>query len=224
MEAKDGSFGFDFEAIYDEIKAGEGFTYSFGDRKATVEFNSVGNQTEIKIVFDPENDNPIEMQKGGWQAILNSFKSYVENLKLEFKKVSFSIQINASKQKVWEALWSEANYGQWTSVFGEGNKAISDWNEGSKIQFVANDGGGLFSIIEKNVINEQIIFKHLGELKNGEEIPNEWSGAREKYFLEEINGTTTLRVEMDTKEECTDYFNDAFPKALQIIKQISEIN
>ena len=78
MEAKDGSFGFDFEAIYEEIKTGESFSYSFGDRKATVEFKNLENQTEITIVFDPENKNPIEMQKGGWQAILNSFKNYTE--------------------------------------------------------------------------------------------------------------------------------------------------
>ena len=78
MEAKDGSFGFDFEAIYEEIKTGESFSYSFGDRKATVEFKNLENQTEITIVFDPENENPIELQKGGWQAILNSFKNYTE--------------------------------------------------------------------------------------------------------------------------------------------------
>lgn len=224
MEAKDGSFGFDFEAIYDEIEVGESFTYTFGDRKATVEFKCAGNQTEITIVFDAEKENPIEMQKGGWQAILNNFKNYVEQLKLEFKKVSFTIQINAGKEKVWEALWSEANYEKWTSVFGEGNKAISDWKEGSKIQFVAKDGAGLFSIIEKKATNEHIVFKHLGEMKNGEEIANEWAGAKEKYFLSEINGITTIDVEIDTKEEYTDYFNGAFPKALQIVKQISETN
>lgn len=137
-------------------------------------------------------------------------------------KVEFSIKINATKEKVWQALWNETSYEKWTSVFGEGNKAISEWNEGSKIQFIAKDGGGLFSIIEKKVLNEQIIFKHLGEIKNGEEIHNEWAGAKEKYFLSEINGTTTLNVEMDIKEEFKDYFNEAFPKALQIIKQISE--
>ena len=78
MEAKDGSFGFDFEAIYEEIKMGQSFTYSFGDRRVTVEFKTLENQTEIIVVFDPENENPLEMQKEGWQAILNSFKNYTE--------------------------------------------------------------------------------------------------------------------------------------------------
>lgn len=78
MEAKDGSFGFDFEAIYDEIKMGKSFSYSFEDRNVTVELKDLGDKTKIIVVFDPEQENSIEMQKGGWQAILNNFKNYTE--------------------------------------------------------------------------------------------------------------------------------------------------
>jgi uncharacterized protein YndB with AHSA1/START domain len=78
MEAKDGSFGFDFEAIYSKIEEYKNFTYEFGGRVASVEFKDLGNQTEIFIIFDAENDNPAEIQKGGWQAILNNFKNYTE--------------------------------------------------------------------------------------------------------------------------------------------------
>ena len=79
MEAKDGSFGFDFEAIYTEIIDGKQFTHGFGGRNATVQFNNLGSQTEVVVTFDPEEINPIELQRGGWQAILNNFKSYAEN-------------------------------------------------------------------------------------------------------------------------------------------------
>jgi uncharacterized protein YndB with AHSA1/START domain len=79
MEARDGSFGFDFEAIYTEINNQESFTYQFGDRLATIEFNNKNNQTEVIITFDPETENSIELQKNGWQAILNYFKEYVES-------------------------------------------------------------------------------------------------------------------------------------------------
>ena len=78
MEAKDGSFGFDFEAIYSEIIERKEFTYEFGGRTATVKFDDLGNQTRVIVSFDAENDNPVEMQKGGWQAILDNFKRYVE--------------------------------------------------------------------------------------------------------------------------------------------------
>lgn len=78
MEAKDGSFGFDFEAVYTEIIEGKQFTYEFGGRKSTVQFTTLGDQTEVTITFDAEIENPIEMQKAGWQAILNNFKDYTE--------------------------------------------------------------------------------------------------------------------------------------------------
>ena len=78
MEAKDGSFGFDFDAIYTEIKLGESFTYEFGGRFSSVELKEQAGQTEITITFDPETENPVELQKQGWQAILNNFKKYVE--------------------------------------------------------------------------------------------------------------------------------------------------
>jgi uncharacterized protein YndB with AHSA1/START domain len=79
MEARDSSFGFDFEVIYTEINQGKNFTYEFGGRYATVEFNDIENQTEVVISFDPEDENSIELQQGGWQAILNNFKHYTEN-------------------------------------------------------------------------------------------------------------------------------------------------
>jgi len=79
MEAKDGSFGFDFEAIYLDIVDGQQFTYRLGDeREANVKFEDKAGNTLVTIIFDAENQNPIEMQKGGWQAILDNFKKYVE--------------------------------------------------------------------------------------------------------------------------------------------------
>lgn len=79
MEAKDGSFGFDFEAVYKEIHPGKDFTYEFGGRFASVNFTEDNNQTIVTVVFDPENENPIDMQRGGWQSILNNFKAYTES-------------------------------------------------------------------------------------------------------------------------------------------------
>jgi hypothetical protein len=62
-----------------EILEGKQFTYQFGDRVTTVTFENLGNQTEVVVVFDPENENPIELQQTGWQMILNNFKNYTEN-------------------------------------------------------------------------------------------------------------------------------------------------
>ncbi len=79
MEAKDGSFGFDFGGIYDEVKKHELISYTMSDgRKVKTTFEAQGNTTRVTTVFDAENENPAEMQKQGWQAILNNFKAYTE--------------------------------------------------------------------------------------------------------------------------------------------------
>lgn len=78
MEAKDGSFGFDFDATYTEIKDGDRFSYEFGGRLATVEFKNTNGQTEVTVAFDPETENSIDLQRQGWQAILDNFKKYSE--------------------------------------------------------------------------------------------------------------------------------------------------
>ncbi len=80
MEAKDGSFGFDFGGIYDEVRTNEYIEYTLGDgRKVKIDFIADNNKTKISESFEPESENPHELQKGGWQAILNNFKKYTEN-------------------------------------------------------------------------------------------------------------------------------------------------
>lgn len=79
MEAKDGSFGFDFGGVYDQVKTNELISYTLGDgRKVKIVFSSNGDQTDVTETFDPENQNPPEMQQAGWQAILDNFKKYTE--------------------------------------------------------------------------------------------------------------------------------------------------
>jgi len=79
MEAKDGSFGFDFAGTYTKIVPNERLEYAFGERTATVEFNSVASGvTAVRVTFDAENEHPLEQQRQGWQAILANFAKYVE--------------------------------------------------------------------------------------------------------------------------------------------------
>jgi hypothetical protein len=141
--------------------------------------------------------------------------------------LEFKIEINASKQKVWEVLWNDLTYRQWTNVFCEGTYAVSDWNEGSKIHFLSPNGDGMNSIIEKKIDNEYIVFKHISELKDFiamsvDEKSEEWSGAKEIYTLSETNGRTDLNVKMDVIEKYVDYFNSTFRQGLEIVKKLSE--
>ena len=80
MEAKDGTFGFDFGGTYDEVEINKNITYTLEDeRKVQITFTKINdNKTEIVEIFEAENMNPIEMQRNGWQLILDNFKKYVE--------------------------------------------------------------------------------------------------------------------------------------------------
>jgi uncharacterized protein YndB with AHSA1/START domain len=79
MAAKDGSFSFDFWGIYDVVTEPKHLAYTMGDgRKATIDFLPEGAATKVTVAFEPESQNPEEMQQGGWQAILNNFKKYTE--------------------------------------------------------------------------------------------------------------------------------------------------
>lgn len=79
MEAKDGSFGFDFAGTYEEVRPLEFISYSLGDiRKVKIEFIPNNGGTDLIETFDAEDTNSLEQQRQGWQAILNNFKAYVE--------------------------------------------------------------------------------------------------------------------------------------------------
>jgi len=82
MEAKDGSMGFDFWGIYDTVKSNELIEYTLGDnRKVTVHFTATGDATELTERFEAEDMNAIELQRSGWQAILDNFRKYTEAIK-----------------------------------------------------------------------------------------------------------------------------------------------
>lgn len=81
MAAKDGSYSFDFGGVYDNVKEHELIQYTMGDgRKVEVIFTREGNDTKVVETFEAESTNPLEMQRSGWQAILDNFKKYTESL------------------------------------------------------------------------------------------------------------------------------------------------
>ncbi len=143
-------------------------------------------------------------------------------------KLNFNIIINASKQKVWNVLWDDASYRKWTSAFCEGSYAVTDnWRVGSKVLFLAPNGSGVVSSVATNRQNEFMSFKHVGWIKDGiEDLTSEkvmkWSGAMENYSLQEANGVTTLIVEIDVLDEEKEYFINSFPKALELVKSLTQ--
>lgn len=78
MEAKDGSFGFDFAGTYTRVEPQRLIEYEFGGRMAQVEFLPQGSRVQVRVSFDPETTHSLEQQREGWQAILSNFARHVE--------------------------------------------------------------------------------------------------------------------------------------------------
>ncbi|MFT3677662.1 MAG: SRPBCC domain-containing protein [Chitinophagaceae bacterium] len=145
---------------------------------------------------------------------------------LEFVKM-----INAPREKVWKALWEDANYREWTAAFAEGSCAVTDWKQGSKILFLDAKGEGMVSEVAEARPNEFMSIRHLGTVKNGVEDTSspesqEWSGGYENYLLQTEDGQTKLTVTMTSAipEDFVAYFQNTWPKALDKLKQVAERN
>ncbi len=144
------------------------------------------------------------------------------------KQLEFNIEIAAPKQKVWDTLWSDDTYRQWAAAFAEGSHAVApNWNEGTRVHFLGATGDGMYSDIIKSQEPDAIIFRHLGELKDGKEAPfadplQDWNGAHEEYYLSEAAGKTHLNVRLQSVDSFADYFNETFPLGLAKLKELSE--
>ena len=145
--------------------------------------------------------------------------------------LSFDIIINATKEKIWNILWSPETYSEWTKFFSENVTSTmkTDWEVGGKTYFLGDSGNGMVSTIKSMDKPNEITFAHLGMLINGVEDTKskeveEWSGAPERYFLIELdNGTIKLQVEVSTSSEWADHMKNGFTKGLEIVKNLSEM-
>jgi len=229
MEAKDGSVGFDFAGVYDEIKKHERIAYTIDDgRKVSVVFSGNGNQTRITEAFEAENEHSPEMQKSGWQAILDNFKKYVEaGRKGGFQQLHFSISINAPKEKVWHTMLDNETYVQWTSAFAEGSYFKGSWEQGRKILFLGPEGSGMVAKIVESRPYDFVSIEHTGFVSNGVEdtespAAKAFAGAHENYTFLEKDGKTEVLVDMDTGEEYKAMFEEMWPEALLKLKSLAE--
>jgi uncharacterized protein YndB with AHSA1/START domain len=147
---------------------------------------------------------------------------------LPMKTLQFTISINAPAAKVWHALWDLENYKVWTKTFIEGSYYKTDsFTEGSKIHLLTPKGDGMYSILDKVLPNECLAFRHIGSLKNFEELPldsetEQWTNAMETYTLKGNGNSTQVTVNVDTFESYIDFMNKTFPVALNELKRIAE--
>lgn len=151
------------------------------------------------------------------------------------KKIQFTINIHAPAHRVYDVMLgiigSKTTYEQWTALFNPTSTYEGSWNKGSKMLFIGTDDkgekGGMISEIADNIPNCFVSIRHYGLVKANLEITEgpeveKWANGFEKYTFEENNGTTLVRVDLDTAEDFLDYMNDTYPTALEKLKELCE--
>lgn len=231
MEARDGSFGFDFGGVYDKVKKHELIAYTMSDgRKVNTSFTADNGTTKVTTIFEAESQNPVEMQQAGWQNIMNNFKTYAEKPGTD-TPLHFEITINAPVEKVYVTMLAEETYNEWTAVFNPTSKYKGSWDKNAKILFIGcdKDGnvGGMVSRIKENIPDKFLSIEHLGILKGEEEITSgpeveSWAGGLENYTFKTVDGKTLLLVDIDSNEDFKSYFMETWPKALEVLKSLCE--
>lgn len=143
----------------------------------------------------------------------------------------FDLVIDAPPAEVSEIMLGEETFKEWTAAFQPTSRYEGNWEEGSKMLFLAEneDGktGGMFSRVREHIPHKYISVEHLGMVKDGKEISSgpevdSWAGAMENYSFEEMDGKTVLKVSMDCDAAWKEYFQKTWPKALANLREICE--
>lgn len=143
------------------------------------------------------------------------------------KHIQFTVTIKAPASLVWQNVICPERYRQWTSAFAEGSHFKGSWDAGAKILFLASDGEGMVSEIAENRPNEFISIRHLGYIANGVEDTTSdavraWAPAFENYTFLPVKDGTNMIVDQDVTAEWEKYIAQAWPKALEKLKEICE--
>ena len=138
------------------------------------------------------------------------------------KTITFTTEIDAPIEKVWESLWNEDSYKEWTKHFVPGSHYVSDWQISGRTLFLGPDGNGMFATITKLNKPYEVTFLHQGEIWDGVEKESIAGGAYERYVLIESDGSTTLTVSVDVDDQYEEHMDEGFSKGLEEVKRIAE--
>ena len=140
-------------------------------------------------------------------------------------ELEFSIDIKATREKVWDVLWRDDTFRGWASIIDPGTYMVGDLQQGNEVQFIsAENGYGVTSLVQAIIPNEHLVLLHQVDTQSTgkQERDKEWTGGKEEYILTENNSVTTLKTVFDVPRDLEAYFKAAYPKALQLIKEMAE--
>lgn len=142
--------------------------------------------------------------------------------------LAYTTNIKAPSPTVWKMMTGPDTYKEWVGVAFPGSRYEGTWEEGTEIRFVGDDGSGTLARLTHVEPNRVAESEHIAILRKGgtvdttsEEARN-WTGMRENYYLEEIDGGTRIRVEMHVRPEWKEMFDESFPTILTKLKEMCE--
>ena len=141
------------------------------------------------------------------------------------KEMQFSIEIHATKERVWDTLWQDATFREWASIIDPETYMVGDLKEGHEIQFISSASGyGVTSLVVKLVVGKFLLLRHRADTQEDgkREREKEWTGGEESYSLAEKEGTTSLTIAFDVPPELEEEFKVNYPKALERVKVLAE--
>lgn len=144
------------------------------------------------------------------------------------EKLEYKIEIKASIQKVWDTMLSLDTYEQWVAASWPDSTYEGEWKKDSQIKFIGNDKSGTLAEIVELKLYECVFARHIAILLEGGVIDTEsdfaknWIGIAENYFFSEANGSTKLKIEIESPLDFVKMFNDGWPNALKKLKEICE--
>jgi uncharacterized protein YndB with AHSA1/START domain len=231
MEARDGSAGFDFSGQYSEVIPGKSIAYTLGDdRRVSITFSDTAGGTLITESFEAEDQNSTELQRTGWQAILDSFKKYAGDY-AKNEMLHFEIVIDNSPGNIFRLMIEDKGFRKWTSVFNAESRFSGSWEKGGEIMFLGTEAdgstGGMVCRIRENIPGKFLSIESLGEIVDGREAStydndSAWNGSLENYSLKPEGDRTLLCVDTDVPPDFRPYFTETWPKALQKLKELCE--
>ena len=143
------------------------------------------------------------------------------------KTIQFDVTIHAPVETVWNNMLRQTSYQLWTKAFCEGSRYEGDWSEGNRMRFLDPAGDGMVAEIAVNRPHEFLSIRHLGYVLKGEEDTTsagirEWAPALENYTFESVPEGTRVTVDQEVAAEFEQFIRDAWPQALEILKQLCE--
>lgn len=146
------------------------------------------------------------------------------------QNLKFKIEIPASPEKIWEALWDDLNYRKWAAVYFEGSfMKVEKWEQGATVQFLDPDLNGIYSEIKVLKQNSSVTFQHIASVSKGQNQPvdensKKWTGTTEKYQIVQQANNCLLSLELGVMDEHIQFMSEKTPEALKTIAAICTVN